>query len=139
MMISPSSVEVRESHFLKGCLITGNYHYLSCTWCKKGVIKTNLILHSLPIQMRATILYLANLCMDFKMLFTTNIIFSYLAKVLLLTCVLISQFIAHFWSICPFLFSASFTIPIIHKELVQVIYCYSEFQLSYLQTIFKLM
>ena len=50
---------------------------------------------SLPIQMRATILYLANLWMDFKMLFTTNI-FLYLVKVLLLTCPLISQFIAHF-------------------------------------------
>ena len=69
-------------------------------------------LQSLPIQMRATIQYLANLWMDFKMLFTTNI-FSYLVKVLLLTCPLISQFIAHFWSICPFLCTASFTIPII--------------------------
>ena len=69
-------------------------------------------LQSLPIQMRATILYLANLWMDFKMLFTTNI-FLYLVKVLLLTCPLISQFIAHFWSICPFLCTASFTIPII--------------------------
>ena len=69
-------------------------------------------LQSLPIQMRATILYLSNLWMDFKMLFTTNI-FLYLVKVLLLTCPLISQFIAHFWSICPFLCTASFTILII--------------------------
>ena len=67
---------------------------------------------NLPIQMRATILYLANLWMDFKMLFTTNI-FLYLVKVLLLACPLTSQFIAHFWSICPFLCTASFTIPII--------------------------
>ena len=54
-----------------------------------------IVLQSLPIQMRATILYLANLWMDFKMLFTTNI-FLYLVKFLLLTCPLISQFIAHF-------------------------------------------
>ena len=52
-------------------------------------------LQSLPIQMRATILYLANPWMDFKMLFTTNI-FLYLVKFLLLTFPLISQFIAHF-------------------------------------------
>ena len=81
--------------------------FLAC-FPKKSVSR----IQSLAIQMRATILYLANLWMDFKMLFTTNI-FLYLVKVLLLTCPLISQFIAHFWSICPFLCTASFTIPII--------------------------
>ena len=77
--------------------------------CKKG---NSCTVQSLPIQMRATILYLANLWMDFKMLFTTNI-FLYLVKFLLLTFPLISQSIAHFCSICPFLCTASFTIPII--------------------------
>ena len=39
----------------------------------KGLIHKNYDVQSPPIQMRARILYLANLWMDFKMLFTTNI------------------------------------------------------------------
>ena len=94
------------------CLGLSNISTVNQEIFQRGCRSTAIKVQSLPIQMRATILYLANLWMDFKMLFTTNI-FLYLVKVLLLTCPLISQFIAHFWSICPFLCTASFTIPII--------------------------
>ena len=59
-------------------------------------------IQSRSIQMRCTILYLANRWMDFKMLLTPNSFF-HLRRVLLLPFGWIPQFIAQFWCICPIL------------------------------------
>ena len=60
------------------------------------------LLQSRPIQMRGTILYLANRWMDFKMLSTPNRFLDLLRVLLLLFC-WIPQFILQIWLICQFL------------------------------------
>ena len=59
-------------------------------------------IQSRPIEMRATILYLANHWTEFEMLLTPHR-FLYLVMFSFLAFPSISQFIAHFWQICPFL------------------------------------
>jgi len=59
-------------------------------------------IQSRPIEMRATILYLANRWTEFEMLLTPHR-FLYLVMFSLLAFPSIPQFIAHFWQICPFL------------------------------------
>ena len=58
-----------------------------------------------PIEMRATILYLANRWIEFEMLLTPHR-FLYLVMFSLLAFPSIPQFIAHFWQICSFLCTA---------------------------------
>ena len=62
----------------------------------------NKSLQSRPIEMRATILYLANHWTEFEMLLTP-LRFLYLVMFSLLAFPLIPQFIAHFWEISSFL------------------------------------
>ena len=59
-------------------------------------------LQSRPIEMRATILYLANRWTEFEMLLTP-LRFLYLVMFSLLAFPSIPQFIAHFWQISSFL------------------------------------
>ena len=60
------------------------------------------LLQSRPIEMRATILYLANRWTEFEMLLTP-LRFLYLVMFSLLAFPSIPQFIAHFWQISSFL------------------------------------
>ena len=62
----------------------------------------NCGIHSRPIEMRATILYLANHWTEFEMLLTP-LRFLYLVMFSLLAFPSIPQFIAHFWQIGSFL------------------------------------
>ena len=68
-------------------------------------------IQSRPIEMRATILYLANHWTEFEMLLTP-LRFLYLVMFSLLAFPSIPQFIAHFWQICPSLCTAPFLIQI---------------------------
>ena len=61
-----------------------------------------LLVQSRPIEMRATILYLANRWTEFEMLLTP-LRFLYLVMFSLLAFPSIPQFIAHFWQISSFL------------------------------------
>ena len=82
-----------------------------------------IILQSRPIEMRAQILYLANRWTKFKMLLTSNR-FLYLIRFLLLSFPLIPQFIAQFRSICLFLCSSPYFLPVATKwELEQSMHC----------------
>ena len=78
---------------------------------------------SRPIKMRTPILYLANRWTKFKMLLTSNR-FLYLIRFLLLSFPLIPQFIAQFRSICLFLCSSPYFLPVATKwELEQSMHC----------------
>ena len=80
-------------------------------------------LQSRPIKMRTPILYLANRWTKFKMLLTSNR-FLYLIRFLLLSFPLIPQFIAQFRSICLFLCSSPYFLPVATKwELEQSMHC----------------
>ena len=80
-------------------------------------------LQSRPIEMRAPILYLDNRWTKFKMLLTSNR-FLYLIRFLLLSFPLIPQFIAQFRSICLFLCSSPYFLPVATKwELEQSMHC----------------
>ena len=70
-------------------------------WKMGKAIKTHH-LQSCPIEMRATILYLANPWTEFEMLLTP-LRFLYLVMFSLLAFPSIPQFIAHFWQISSFL------------------------------------
>ena len=86
---------------------------------------TNLFdnIQSRPIKMRTPILYLANRWTKFKMLLTSNR-FLYLIRFLLLSFPLIPQFIAQFRSICLFLCSSPYFLPVATKwELEQSMHC----------------
>ena len=81
------------------------------------------VLQSRPIKMRTPILYLANRWTKFKMLLTSNR-FLYLIRFLLLSFPLIPQFIAQFRSICLFLCSSPYFLPVATKwELEQSMHC----------------
>ena len=80
-------------------------------------------IQSRPIKMRTPILYLANRWTKFKMLLTSNR-FLYLIRFLLLSFPLIPQFIAQFRSICLFLCSSPYFLPVATKwELEQSMHC----------------
>ena len=80
-------------------------------------------IQSRPIKMRTPILYLANRRTKFKMLLTSNR-FLYLIRFLLLSFPLIPQFIAQFRSICLFLCSSPYFLPVATKwELEQSMHC----------------
>ena len=97
-------------------LINLNLIYLFYSW-------PQLILQSRPIKMRTPILYLANRWTKFKMLLTSNR-FLYLIRFLLLSFPLIPQFIAQFRSICLFLCSSPYFLPVATKwELEQSMHC----------------
>ena len=82
-----------------------------------------ILLQSRPIKMRTPILYLANRWTKFKMLLTSNR-FLYLIRFLLLSFPLIPQFIAQFRSICLFLCSSPYFLPVATKwELEQSMHC----------------
>ena len=81
------------------------------------------LLQSRLIKMRTPILYLANRWTKFKMLLTSNR-FLYLIRFLLLSFPLIPQFIAQFRSICLFLCSSPYFLPVATKwELEQSMHC----------------
>ena len=93
--------------FLIRLIRNSGFFWLMTIYIKRSVHRDLVciprwLVQSRPIQMRGTILYLANRWMDFKMLSTPNS-FLDLRRVLLLPFGWIPQFIAQFWCICPLL------------------------------------
>ena len=83
----------------------------------RNSLQVNLLfknIQSPPIKMRTPILYLANHWTKFKMLLKSNR-FLYLIRFLLLSFPLIPQFIAQFRSICLFLCSSPYFLPVATK------------------------
>ena len=120
-----------QSHHTKGWagvqILKANMFCLTfkSTWhsieLPQNIFSSNL--QSRPIEMRATILYLANRWTKFKMILTQSR-FLYLIRFLLLSFPLIPQFIAQFRSICLFLCSSPYFLPVATKwELEQSMHC----------------
>ena len=99
------------NYFSATCAVSCSTENPNQSYIRYSRLRKERYVQSRPIEMRATILYLANHWTEFEMLLTPHR-FLYLVMFSLLAFPSIPQFIAHFWQICPSLCTAPFLIQI---------------------------